>query len=169
MLEVIDEEYMCGFVLNALNKYKDPSLLPIFRKYENDKIGGFMKIDKYKILIGICILLILLVGIVVFFLISPDNKWTGTKRVEGLVITDANITFDNSISVSFLSADVRNSSKENKKDVKLKITFLDKSKKEITSATGFLGDIEANQTRELNAAVSTELNDVFDIKYEILK
>jgi uncharacterized membrane protein YvbJ len=125
--------------------------------------------NKKRIIVGIGLVSILLIGILVFFLMSQKNKLDSTKKVEGLVITDANITFDSSISISFLSVNVKNSSKANKEDIKLKITFLDKAKKEITSVTGFLGDIEAKETRELTAAVSSELKDVFDIKYEILK
>lgn len=128
-----------------------------------------MEINKKKIIIGICAVLIILAVLLVFFVILPSGKWNGTKRVDGLVITDAKINFDSSISVSFLSASVRNSSKENKEDVKFKITFLNKAKKVITSTTGFVGDIEAKQTRELNVAVSGELKDIANIKYEIVK
>lgn len=128
-----------------------------------------MKLNKKTIFIGIGILLLLLILIVSFFFLSSKNKWNGTKRVQGLVITNPSITFDSSISVSFLSAQVKNSTKEDKKDIKLKITFLNKSKKVITSVNGLLGDIDANQTLELNAAVSGELKEVSNIKYEVLK
>jgi hypothetical protein len=128
-----------------------------------------MKISKNKIIIGVSAVLIFLVVTLLFYLIISSGRWDATKKVDGLVITDADITFNDSTSVSFLSANVKNSSKEDKEDVKLKITFLNKSKKEITSVTGFLGDIESKKTRELNVAVSKKLKDVYNIKYEILK
>lgn len=128
-----------------------------------------MKVNKKMITIGIIAISILLICTLILFFLSPKNKLNNTKKVEGLVITDADITFDGSISVSFLSVNVKNSSKKDKEDVKLKITFLDKSRKEITSVTGFLGNINVAETRELNAAVSKELKNVFDIKYEIVK
>lgn len=123
-----------------------------------------MKISKKIILVGAFLLTLT----AIFFVISIDDKFDNTKRVDGLVITNPSITFDKSISVTFLTVNVKNKSKEKKEDVKLRITFINKSKEEIAVTTGFLGDIDSKQTIELNAAVSKELKNLYDIKYEIL-
>lgn len=125
-----------------------------------------MKLNKKTIVITISLLLILIIGILIICLLSKD-KVTTSKKVDGLLITDSKIEYNGEISV--LSSNVKNITKEKKEDIKLKITFFNKSKKEITSVTGYLGDIESKQTTELNAAISLELKNVYDIKYEMIK
>lgn len=46
MLDIIDEKDMTGFVLDALNKYKNPEFLPIFKKYENDEVTRYRNAAK---------------------------------------------------------------------------------------------------------------------------
>ncbi|MNE43066.1 hypothetical protein D3C80_1372230 [compost metagenome] len=125
-----------------------------------------MKVNKKVVIIGLVVVFVVVFGLV---LLLSGDKLDSDKKVQGLVISHSNVTFDESLSVSFLSANVKNSSKEMKEDIKLKIVFLDKSNKEITSVTGFLGDVESNETRELNAAVSMKLDNVHNIKYEVVE
>lgn len=123
-------------------------------------------IKNKKIVILIIILFLGALSLLIFNYIIPNFN---NKRVDGLVIMNDEITFNDSNSVYFFSADVKNVSKKDKDDVKMKITFYNKSKKEITNVTGFLGDIESKKTVEMNVAVSKDLKDVDNIKYEIVE
>lgn len=124
-------------------------------------------IKNKKIVILIMVILVLIIlSLVLFRYILPNLN---NKKIDGLVIMNDKITFNDSNAVYFFSADVKNISKKDKDDVTMEITFYNKSKKEITNVTGFLGDIESKKTVEMNVAVSKDLKDVASIKYEIVE
>ncbi len=125
-----------------------------------------MKLNR-KIIIGIVASLTILIILVIFYFYLNNNKLSSTKRVDNLIITDTSIDYNGTIYI--LTANVKNNSKEVREDIKFKIIFYDKSNTEMTSTTGYLGDIKGKGMVELSAAISVDLKDVSNVKYEIIK
>ena len=106
--------------------------------------------------------------LILFIALNSGDKYKNVKRVDGFIISKAEIEVKEDEEISFLKAYVKNKNDEDVDNVKFKITFYNRDNKVIDEVVGYLGNVKSMETIELNAAVSKKLVDVYDIKYELI-
>ena len=90
-----------------------------------------------------------------------DNLAKG-KTFEGLEITNIQLKAEGK--TTRLLADVENKTGARTKDRMIKIDFLDKDGKVITTMRGFINPMEVGGTSKINISVSADVSNTYDIK-----
>ena len=93
--------------------------------------------------------------------LNISKKIKETKKVDGLEFSEIEITEKDNVTV--ILANVKNPTKETKKDYILDIKALDKNGNEITSLSGYIGEIKPNETISFTTSATFDFANVYDI------
>lgn len=99
--------------------------------------------------------------------LNVSEKLAQTKKVGNYEISNIQITEKNG--ESRLIADVKNTSNAKIGMKFAKLVLLDKEGKEITSTDAIIGDVEAGQTVQLIASVTTDFSNAYDFSIQIVE
>ena len=99
--------------------------------------------------------------------INKSEKAKKVKEVEGLEISDLQVTEKDNVTV--MLGTVTNKSNETKEDITLKIKILDKEGKEITTVRNYIGKIEAGKSTQLNTSTTFDYVEMYDYEVTIEK
>ena len=97
--------------------------------------------------------------------INRSNKLKETKKIEGLEITESQLTYRNGTS-KFI-AKVTNTKKEDIGITPIEITLYDNQNKELEKIEGIISPIKAGQSIELNVGISKDYADAYDYSIKI--
>ena len=95
--------------------------------------------------------------------INTSDKAKKTKTVEGLEISNLQITEKDNVTV--MLGTITNKGKETKEDITLKIKILDRNGKEITTVENYIGKLEVGKSTQLNTSTTYDYADMYD--YEV--
>ena len=95
--------------------------------------------------------------------INTSEKTKKTKTVEGLEISNLQITEKDNVTI--MLGTITNKSTETKEDITLKIKILDRNGKEITTVENYIGKLEAGKSTQLNTSTTYDYADMYD--YEV--
>ena len=95
--------------------------------------------------------------------INTSEKTKKTKTVEGLEISNLQITEKDNVTI--MLGTITNKSKETKEDITLKIKILDRNGKEITTVENYIGKLEVGKSTQLNTSTTYDYADMYD--YEV--
>ncbi len=93
--------------------------------------------------------------------LNISKKTKEIKKVDGLEFSDIEITEKDNITV--ILANVKNTTKETKKDYIVDIKVLDKNNNEITSLSGYIGEVKPNETTAFKTSATFDFADAYDI------
>ncbi len=93
--------------------------------------------------------------------LNISKRMKETKRVEGLEFSDIEITEKDNVTV--ILANVKNTTNETKKDYIVEIKVLDKNNNEITSLSGYIGEVKPNETIAFKTSATFDFADAYDI------
>lgn len=99
--------------------------------------------------------------------LNVSEKLAQTKRVDNYEISNIQITEKNG--ESRFIADVKNTSNAKIGMKFAKLVLLDKEGNEITSTDAIIGDVEAGQTVQLIASVTTDFSNAYDFSIQIVE
>ena len=99
--------------------------------------------------------------------LNVSEKLAQTKKVGNYEISNIQITEKNG--ESRLIADVKNTSNAKIGMKFAKLVLLDKEGKQITSTDAIIGDVEAGQTVQLIASVTTDFSNAYDFSIQIVE
>lgn len=94
--------------------------------------------------------------------VNTSNKLSETKTLDGLEIS--NIKLVENGNLSKLTADVKNPTSGTLGDYEVKITLIDKERKELVTIAGYIDKVEAGDTVELNTSVTVDVANAYDFK-----
>lgn len=97
--------------------------------------------------------------------INTSSKLKETKEIDGLVITNIELTENNG--VTKLTADVSNKTTQVKKAQTYKISFINSKNEEIATMKTYIKDLEVNETTQINASVIFDYTNAYN--FEITK
>ena len=95
--------------------------------------------------------------------INTSEKTKKTKTVEGLEISNLQITEKDNVTI--MLGTITNKGKETKEDITLKIKILDRNGKEITTVENYIGKLEVGKSTQLNTSTTYDYADMYD--YEV--
>ncbi len=95
--------------------------------------------------------------------INTSEKTKKTKTVEGLEISNLQITEKDNVTI--MLGTITNKSTETKEDITLKIKILDRNGKEITTVENYIGKLEVGKSTQLNTSTTYDYADMYD--YEV--
>ncbi len=93
--------------------------------------------------------------------LNISKKIKETKKIDGLEFSDMEITEKDNVTV--ILANVRNTTKDIKKDYIVDIKVLDKKGNEITSLSGYIGEIKSNETISFKTSATFDFANAYDI------
>lgn len=93
--------------------------------------------------------------------LNISKKMKEIKKVEGLEFSDIEITEKDNITV--ILANVKNTTKETKKDYIVNIKVVNKNNNEITSLSGYIGEVKPNETVAFKTSATFDFADAYDI------
>ena len=99
--------------------------------------------------------------------INTSEKTKKTKTVEGLEISNLQITEKDNVTV--MLGTITNKGKETKEDITLKIKILDRNGKEITTVENYIGKLEVGKSTQLNTSTTYDYADMYDYEVTIEK
>ena len=88
------------------------------------------------------------------------------QNFDGINVKGIDLTYSNSNTT--LITNVTNTTIE-AKNISLKIFFYDESGNLLGESFGYVGKIAPNETRQINSAITTDVSNTKNIKYEIVK
>lgn len=94
--------------------------------------------------------------------LNTSNKLSKTKKINGLEITNIQLTTKDGMTV--LLADVKNTTSSYKDMTSVTVKILDKSGKELTSLKGLIAPLEAGETTQLNIGVTSDYANAYDFE-----
>lgn len=97
--------------------------------------------------------------------LNTSNKLQETKIIDGLEITDIQLTEKENVTV--LLATVKNNTEETKGGYPVNIKILDRSGQEIIIIAGYIGEIKAGESLQLNSSATFDYANAYD--FEITK
>ncbi len=93
--------------------------------------------------------------------LNISERMKEIKKVEGLEFSDIEITEKDNVTV--ILANVKNTTNETKKDYIVDIKVLDKNNSEITSLSGYIGEVKPNETIAFKTSATFDFADAYDI------
>lgn len=96
---------------------------------------------------------------------STSEKLNEVKKVGDFEISNIQIIENNGTAT--LTANVKNTSDETKKEFPLKIKLLNKSGEVIETLGAYVGNIKSGETRGINASINMDISNIYDISIEI--
>lgn len=93
--------------------------------------------------------------------LNISEKIKETKKIDGLEFTDIEITEKDNVTV--ILANVKNITKDIKKDYIVDIKVVDKNGNEITSLSGYIGEIKPNETIAFKTSATFDFANAYDI------
>ena len=99
--------------------------------------------------------------------INTSEKTKKTKTVEGLEISNLQITEKDNVTI--MLGTITNKGKETKEDITLKIKILDRNGKEITTVENYIGKLEVGKSTQLNTSTTYDYADMYDYEVTIEK
>lgn len=93
--------------------------------------------------------------------LNISKKIKETKKMDGLEFSDIKITEKDNVTV--ILANVKNITKDIKRDLYVNIKVLDENSNEITSLSGYIGEIEPNETEIFKVSVTFDFANAYDI------
>ena len=99
--------------------------------------------------------------------INTSEKTKKTKTVEGLEISNLQITEKDNVTI--MLGTITNKSTETKEDITLKIKILDRNGKEITTVENYIGKLEVGKSTQLNTSTTYDYADMYDYEVTIEK
>ncbi len=97
--------------------------------------------------------------------LNVSEKLSQTKKVGDYELSNIQVT--NKDGQSVLVADVKNTSSAKMNMKFAKVVFLDKEGNEISSTDAIIGDVEAGQTVQLIASVTTDFSNAYDFSIQL--
>lgn len=97
--------------------------------------------------------------------INKSNKLNEAKSVDGLLITNIQLTTKDGMTT--LLADVSNNSAQKSNLKMIEIILLDKDGKELTRVNGIIDELEVNEKTQLNIAMTSDYIEAYDFKVEV--
>lgn len=94
--------------------------------------------------------------------LNTSNKLSKTKKLNGLEITNIQLTTKNGMTV--LLADVKNTTSSYKDVTSVTVTILDKDGNKLTSLKGLIAPLEAGATTQINIGVTSDYADAYDFE-----
>lgn len=93
--------------------------------------------------------------------LNTSKKIKETKRVDGLEFSNIEITEKDNVTI--ILANVKSITKDIKKDVYVDIKVLDENHNEITSLSGYIGEIKPNETISFETSATFDFANAYDI------
>lgn len=93
--------------------------------------------------------------------LNISEKIKETKKIDGLEFADIEITEKDNVTV--ILANVKNIAKDIKKDYIVDIKVVDKNGNEITSLSGYIGEIKPNETISFKTSATFDFANAYDI------
>lgn len=93
--------------------------------------------------------------------LNISERMKEIKKVEGLEFSDIEITEKDNVTV--ILANVKNTTNETKKDYIVDIKVFDKNNSEITSLSGYIGEVKPNETIAFKTSATFDFADAYDI------
>lgn len=96
---------------------------------------------------------------------ATSGKLQETKVVGDLEISDIQITEEDGLAT--ITASVKNNSGVSKNEFPMKIRVLNQSGETIQEVGAYVGKMQADETRGINASVNMEISQIYDIEIEL--
>ena len=94
--------------------------------------------------------------------LNISSKLKENKKLEGLEITNTQITYNNGI--TNLLADVKNTTQSKMKMQNVEIILLDEQGNTIYKIPGVIEEIEAGETKQFNTSITADFANAYDFK-----
>lgn len=94
--------------------------------------------------------------------LNTSSELSKTKTVEGLEIS--NIELKENGGISTLTADVKNTTKQDKESTKIKIEILDQTGKVLLTLKDSIKPVKAGETVKFSVAVTADVTNAYDFK-----
>lgn len=99
--------------------------------------------------------------------INKSNKLKETKNVEGLEISNIQLTYKNGMAV--ILGDVKNAAGEDRDLTVIEITLFDDNNNEISTFEGIVSPVKSGETVKLNIGASADYANAYDFKVVVKK